>query len=78
MTVARPAHPCSPTCRTTAGIATAAASSSNGNGAPPPPQQAASGGYRQPPKEILDIVDAPPQPALTFSPDRSLILQMTR
>lgn len=34
---------------------------------------AAAGGYRQPPKEILDIVDAPAQPGLTFSPDRSQV-----
>eukprot|EP00882_Tetradesmus_deserticola_P024797 GHRQ01027123.1.p1 GENE.GHRQ01027123.1~~GHRQ01027123.1.p1 ORF type:complete len:247 (+),score=80.74 GHRQ01027123.1:456-1196(+) len=35
-------------------------------------------GYKQPPKEILDIVDAPAQPGLTFSPDRTKILQMSR
>lgn len=37
-----------------------------------------SGGYKQPPQEILQIVDAPPQPSLSFSPDRRLILQMQR
>ena len=31
-----------------------------------------------PPKEILEIVDAPPQPSLSFSPDRKLILQLSR
>jgi hypothetical protein len=37
-----------------------------------------AGGYRQPPPEILQIVDAPPQPSLSFSPDRRLILQLQR
>jgi len=36
------------------------------------------GGYKVPPKEILDIVDAPPQPSLSYSPDRKLILQLNR
>lgn len=63
-----------------AGFATAA--STNGkpvgsNGKDAPPAQPSTG-YKQPPKEILDIVDAPAQPALTFSPDRTLILQMSR
>ncbi|KAF8067166.1 hypothetical protein HT031_002213 [Scenedesmus sp. PABB004] len=40
--------------------------------------KAARGGYREPPKEILDIVDAPPQPGLTFSPDRSLVRRRQR
>jgi hypothetical protein len=31
------------------------------------------GGYRLPPQEILDIVDMPPQPGLSFSPDRTLV-----
>ena len=26
-----------------------------------------------PPKEILDIVDAPPQPSLSYSPDRTMV-----
>lgn len=43
--------------------------------APRPPS---SSGYRQPPPEILQIVDAPPQPSLSFSPDRKLILQLQR
>ncbi|MEW5309906.1 MAG: hypothetical protein WDW38_001749 [Sanguina aurantia] len=43
---------------------------------PAPPQQA--GGYRLPPKEILDIVDAAPQPGLSFSPDQTMILQTFR
>ncbi len=33
-------------------------------------------GYRMPPKEIADIVDAPPEPLLSFSPDRTLVLQV--
>lgn len=42
---------------------------------------AASGsqsGYKSPPAEILKIVDAPAQPSLSFSPDRTLILQLFR
>lgn len=41
--------------------------------APAPPPLAS--GYRMPPKEIADIVDAPPEPLLSFSPDRTLVLQ---
>lgn len=37
-----------------------------------------SSGYRVPPEEIRAIVDAPAQPSLSFSPDRSLILQLRR
>lgn len=68
----------------TASFAAAAGNTSNSRGsngqaapAAAAPAQASSG-YKQPPKEILDIVDAPPQPALTFSPDRSQILQLAR
>eukprot|EP00798_Chlamydomonas_sp_ICE-L_P008108 gene8108-1354_t len=39
---------------------------------------ASKGGYKVPPKEILDIVDAPSQPSLSYSPDRKLILQIER
>ncbi|XP_024173380.1 probable glutamyl endopeptidase, chloroplastic isoform X1 [Rosa chinensis] len=35
-------------------------------------------GYRLPPKEIKDIVDAPPLPALSFSPYRDKILFLKR
>ncbi|XP_050375872.1 probable glutamyl endopeptidase, chloroplastic isoform X2 [Argentina anserina] len=35
-------------------------------------------GYRLPPKEIKDIVDAPPLPALSFSPHRDKILFLKR
>lgn len=35
-------------------------------------------GYRLPPKEIKDIVDAPPLPALSFSPHRDRILFLKR
>ncbi|KAF6251540.1 hypothetical protein COO60DRAFT_1704752 [Scenedesmus sp. NREL 46B-D3] len=64
-----------------AGLATAAG---NGTAAGAPQNAAAAAaaqpaaGYKQPPKEILDIVDAPPQPGLTFSPDRTKILQLSR
>ncbi|XP_074581756.1 putative glutamyl endopeptidase, chloroplastic isoform X1 [Curcuma longa] len=36
------------------------------------------GGYRLPPKEIQDIVDAPPLPVLSFSPQRDKILFLKR
>ncbi|KAL5561014.1 hypothetical protein UlMin_030761, partial [Ulmus minor] len=36
------------------------------------------GGYRLPPPEIRDIVDAPPLPALSFSPHRDKILFLKR
>ncbi|OVA16766.1 Peptidase S9 [Macleaya cordata] len=36
------------------------------------------GGYRIPPPEIRDIVDAPPLPALSFSPQRDKILFLKR
>ncbi|CAN6289673.1 unnamed protein product [Urochloa humidicola] len=35
-------------------------------------------GYRLPPKEIQDIVDAPPLPALSFSPNKDKILFLKR
>ncbi|KAH7837172.1 hypothetical protein Vadar_010513 [Vaccinium darrowii] len=35
-------------------------------------------GYRLPPKELIDIVDAPPLPALSFSPQRDKILFLKR
>lgn len=66
-------------CLLAAGMASAAGANGSSNGAAPRAAPAkATRGYKQPPKEILDIVDAPAQPALTFSPDRSQILQLTR
>lgn len=59
-----------------AGMASAASTNGNSgstNGATPAAPAQASSGYKQPPKDILDIVDAPAQPALTFSPDRKLV-----
>ena len=35
-------------------------------------------GYQLPPKEIREIVDAPPVPALSFSPQRDEILFLQR
>ncbi len=35
-------------------------------------------GYRRPPPEIATIVDAPVQPSLSFSPDRTRVLQLYR
>ncbi|XAR58375.1 Acylaminoacyl-peptidase [Bertholletia excelsa] len=40
--------------------------------------EALDGGYRLPPQEIRDIVDAPPLPALSFSPQRDKILFLKR
>lgn len=55
------------------------------NGAPSSSQNgtaseddALNGGYKLPPKEIADIVDAPPTPALSFSPQRDRILFLQR
>lgn len=36
------------------------------------------GGYKLPPQEIVDIVDAPPIPALSFSPSRDRIVFLER
>uniref|UniRef100_A0A5B7B2U5 Probable glutamyl endopeptidase, chloroplastic n=1 Tax=Davidia involucrata TaxID=16924 RepID=A0A5B7B2U5_DAVIN len=41
-------------------------------------ESALSGGYRLPPSEIRDIVDAPPLPVLSFSPQRDTILFLKR
>ena len=35
-------------------------------------------GYRMPPQEILNIVDAPPEPFYSFSPSRKMVLQLAR
>ena len=35
-------------------------------------------GYRLPPQEIIDLVDVPPEPNLSFSPDRRMVLQLYR
>ncbi|XP_074368396.1 putative glutamyl endopeptidase, chloroplastic [Apium graveolens] len=55
---------------------------SDGSAALPPTQtyedDALDGGYRLPPQEIRDIVDAPPLPALSFSPRRDKILFLKR
>ena len=42
------------------------------------PRSGGGAAYRVPPDEILAIVDAPPQPALTYSPDRRTLLQASR
>lgn len=42
---------------------------------PPPPERSS---YRRPPPEIAAIVDAPVQPSLSFSPDRTLVMQLYR
>ena len=33
-------------------------------------------GYMKPPQEIIDLVDIPPEPNLSFSPDRTKVLQL--
>ncbi|KAF5827418.1 hypothetical protein DUNSADRAFT_697 [Dunaliella salina] len=43
-----------------------------------PVQQQAGSTYKLPPQEITDIVDAPAEPGLTYSPDRKHFLQMFR
>ena len=43
-----------------------------------PSSNSPSGGYLVPPPEILAVVDAPPQPSLSFSPDRKLMLELHR
>eukprot|EP00850_Spirogloea_muscicola_P015508 SM000119S25651 [mRNA] locus=s119:274744:280961:+ [translate_table: standard] len=61
--------------------AAAAAASSNGahgGAAAAPEEDRSGGGYRQPPPEIAAIVDAPPTPALSFSPLRTEILFLER
>lgn len=45
--------------------------------APPAPPNTATG-YQLPPPEYLAIVDAEPQPALSFSPDRARVLELHR
>ena len=35
-----------------------------------------STGYMKPPQEIIDLVDIPPEPNLSFSPDRTKVLQL--
>ncbi|GAB4818840.1 hypothetical protein N2152v2_005886 [Parachlorella kessleri] len=42
------------------------------------PPQSLTPGYRLPPAEIAEIVDSPPEPLLSFSPDRKLVLQLSR
>ncbi len=35
-------------------------------------------GYRLPPQEVVDIIDAPPPPSVSFSPDRQWMLMIER
>ncbi|XP_062215840.1 probable glutamyl endopeptidase, chloroplastic isoform X1 [Phragmites australis] len=68
--------------------ATGGGAAGGSNEQPPPPASAAaqedddlsSGavGYCLPPKEIQDIVDAPPLPVLSFSPNKDMILFLKR
>lgn len=52
--------------------------SGNGSAAASVVDDFEGGGYRLPPKEIQDIVDAPPLPVLSFSPKRDKILFLKR
>lgn len=47
-------------------------------GAPSLDQERPTQGYLTPPKELLDVVDRPPEPSLSFSPDRRRVLQIYR
>lgn len=60
-----------------AAIATEDAAGPNGSTTTPEDDELNSG-YRVPPAEIRDIVDAPPLPALSFSPKRDKILFLKR
>lgn len=40
--------------------------------------KAEESGYRMPPQEVLNIVDAPPEPFYSFSPSRKMVLQLAR
>jgi hypothetical protein len=57
---------------TAAGSPQAAVARANKAAAPP------ASGYRLPPPEIAAIVDTPPEPLLSFSPNRKLVLQLAR
>ncbi len=50
----------------TASSLAVSSSAGNGNGASPVDR-----GYQLPPPEIVEIIDAPPEPLLSFSPDRT-------
>ncbi|XP_030543205.1 probable glutamyl endopeptidase, chloroplastic isoform X1 [Rhodamnia argentea] len=60
------------------GSAPNASASSSGLGFYEDEGSALGGAYRLPPPEIRDIVDAPPLPALSFSPQRDKILFLKR
>lgn len=57
---------------TAAASPAAAAVAANKTAVPP------TSGYRLPPPEIAAIVDTPPEPLLSFSPDRKTVLQLAR
>ncbi|XP_071701457.1 probable glutamyl endopeptidase, chloroplastic [Rutidosis leptorrhynchoides] len=59
-------------------IATEDAAGTNGSSLSLEDDDGLNGGYRLPPSEIRDIVDAPPLPALSFSPLRDKILFLKR
>ncbi|XP_075641514.1 putative glutamyl endopeptidase, chloroplastic [Castanea sativa] len=64
------------------GASNGSVSSSSSSSTPPPTESeddlTLGVGYRLPPPEIRDIVDAPPLPALSFSPHRDKILFLKR
>ena len=72
--------PSSPTRRrlVSASVAASAPSATMTLSAPRSAAASASSGYLVPPQEILAVVDAPPQPSLSFSPDRALMLELHR
>ena len=42
------------------------------------PSETPIAGYMLPPQQIIDLVDVPPEPNLSFSPDRRVVLQLYR
>jgi hypothetical protein len=58
----------------TAAVGATAAATPAAALAPPPP----AGGYQLPPPEIKAIIDAPSEPLLSFSPDRTMLLELER
>jgi dipeptidyl aminopeptidase/acylaminoacyl peptidase len=56
----------------------AAAAAAAASTAAPPTGVADVEGYQLPPQALLDIIDARPEPVLSFSPDRTRVLELER
>ncbi|KAI7748453.1 hypothetical protein M8C21_007611 [Ambrosia artemisiifolia] len=61
-----------------AALATKDAAAGPNGSSPAPQDDELNSGYRLPPPEIRDIVDAPPLPSISFSPNRDKILFLKR